>query len=162
MKKVLIVSDTHGLEFGLFDVLAKEGEPDLLIHAGDTSGHEDRIRDMVNCAFKTVLGNNDYSPYLKYEEVFTFEGYRFFLTHGHREGVWSGTDRLVYKGLSEDANVIVYGHTHIPSVEFDDEYGVWVVNPGSLTSPRQDGHRPSYIVMTIPEDGEPEFRINFL
>ena len=162
MKKILIISDTHGREYALTEVLNKEGEPDFLIHAGDTSGHEDRIRDMVSCPFKTVLGNNDYSFLLKYEEVFEYEGYTFYLTHGHRQSVWSGTDRLIYRGIEADANVIIYGHTHIPEVGFDDEYGVWLVNPGSLTYPRQDNHRPSYIVMTIPDDGEPKFDINFL
>ena len=44
----------------------------------------------------------------------------------------------------------MYGHTHTPVVE--EENGILVINPGSLTFPRQQGRRPSYAVMEIEEE----------
>lgn len=51
----------------------------------------------------------------------------------------------------------MYGHTHRPFYEVDKKDGdkdLIVLNPGSLSYPRQDGHRPSYMLMDIDRDGE--------
>ena len=46
----------------------------------------------------------------------------------------------------------MFGHTHKPYMEEDNE--LLVLNPGSLSLPRQEGHRPTYIVMEIADDGQ--------
>lgn len=160
--KILIVSDTHGYNDNYYRVLEKVGEPDLLIHAGDVSGCETEIRNSVKCDVKMVAGNNDFSGELKREEEFEAGGIRFLLVHGHRESVYYGTDRLFYKAAQYGVDVVVYGHTHNPSIEYDDEFNIWAVNPGSLTYPRQGGHKPSFILMDIDREGEPHFTLNFL
>ena len=43
-----------------------------------------------------------------------------------------------------------------------EEDGLIILNPGSLTYPRQEGRRPSYIIMQIEEDGEANFSIEYL
>jgi hypothetical protein len=45
-------------------------------------------------------------------------------------------------------------------VEYDKD--IIAVNPGSLTFPRQEGRRPSYILMELDEKGEAHFTINYL
>lgn len=160
--RVLIVSDTHGRDGNFYEVLNKEGNPDFLIHAGDTAGNEEQLKDSVRCPVKIVLGNNDYNPNYKYEEEFEIAGHRILLVHGHREGVYMGTDRLFYKAMSCGADVVIYGHTHVPSIEYDETSGIYAVNPGSLSLPRQTGHLPSYIIMEINDKDEVEFRLNFL
>ena len=56
--------------------------------------------------------------------------------------------------------------TDIPKAsEFDTvdpEDGILVINPGSLTYPRQRGRRPSYAVMQIEEGKDPQVEIRYL
>ena len=160
--RILIVSDTHGYDDNFLKVLKKTGEPDLLIHAGDLCGLENYMDSYVSCEVKMVAGNNDFSPRLKREEVFDVDGIGFLVVHGHREHVYYGIDNLVYKGLEYGVDVVVCGHTHKPFVEFDDESGIYVVNPGSLTYPRQFNRKPSFILADIDRQGEIHFTINYL
>ncbi|MBR5897586.1 MAG: metallophosphoesterase [Lachnospiraceae bacterium] len=161
--KALIVSDTHGMDNNLYKVIKKVGSIDMLIHAGDIQGSERDIENAVlGCAVKMVTGNNDYGSPLSSVEEFEFDGYQVLLTHGHRDGVYYGTDRLMYKAAELGANIVIYGHTHMPSVEYDPDLHVWAVNPGSLSLPRQDGRRPSFAIMETDRFGEVHFTVNFL
>lgn len=36
------------------------------------------------------------------------------------------------------------------------------LNPGSLSYPRQEGRRPSYMLMEIDQNGHAEFTVNYL
>ena len=58
--KILIVSDTHGQEKNLEEVLEKESPIDALIHLGDLEGGEDFISTHVKCPVYLVSGNNDF------------------------------------------------------------------------------------------------------
>lgn len=160
--KVLIVSDTHGNDRNFYEVLKRVGKIDFLIHAGDTSGSEEEIAASVDCGCKIVLGNNDFTRRLNYEEEFDLEGHHILLTHGHRESVYYGTDRLLYKAAERGAEVVIYGHTHVPNVEYDEDLGIWAVNPGSLTYPRQDDRKPTFVIMETDSKGELHFTVNTL
>ena len=72
-------------------------------------------------------------------------GKKFYITHGYLENVKFGDDRLVYKGQSLDADIILYGHTHVPVNKRVD--GIYVFNPGSI----RDGN---YGFIDITEKGE--------
>ena len=161
--KALIVSDTHGMDKNFYEVIKKVGSFDMLIHAGDLQGSERDIENAVpGHAVKMVTGNNDFGSYLSSVEEFEFDGYQVLLTHGHRDGVYYGTDRLIYKAAEMGANIVIYGHTHMPSIEYDQDLHIWAVNPGSLTLPRQDGRRPSFAIMETDRFGEVHFTINYL
>ena len=54
----------------------------------------------------------------------------------------------------------MFGHTHRPVVEIGKE--VTLLNPGSLSFPRQEGHRPSYLIMTLDESGNAHYELRFL
>ena len=160
--KILIVSDTHGYDGNFYKLIKKTGTPDMLIHAGDVSGSEYELKAAVNCPVKMVSGNNDFGTRLRSEEEFEVEGLKFLLVHGHRDGVYYGTDRLLYKAAERGADIVIYGHTHVPLVEYDEELGIWAVNPGSLSLPRQFNHKPSFILLDIDSRGEPHFTVNYL
>ena len=49
----------------------------------------------------------------------------------------------------------MYGHTHRPYLEQGGK--VTILNPGSLSYPRQEGHRPSYMIMELDKDGTPSY-----
>ena len=52
--------------------------------------------------------------------------------------------------------VALYGHTHIRRTDIVD--GIYVMNPGSLDSPR-DGSPKSFGVLTVDESGSVEMEI---
>ena len=55
----------------------------------------------------------------------------------------------------------MFGHTHRPLLDIDDEE-LMLINPGSLSFPRQEGKRPSYIIMEIDEKGELQFELKYI
>lgn len=150
--KLLIVSDTHGRCEGLDEVLEKEKGIDHLIHCGDVCGDEEYIRSRFYGPCSIVSGNNDFFTDLPREIVAEWYGHRFLIVHGHRQQIYYGLENLYFKALEERCDVVLYGHTHQP-VLFQ-EKGIWFINPGSLTSPRQIGHEKTYVILEIDETGE--------
>jgi putative phosphoesterase len=159
--KILIVSDTHGREKELKKVIEKTRPFDYLIHCGDTEGHESMIREMAACPCTIVRGNNDFFSGLEKEEEIAFGRNRILVVHGHQYGVSMTPEMLREEAKSRGFNIVMYGHTHRPSIDMSDPE-LTMLNPGSLTYPRQEGRAPSYIVMDIDRGGEPHFTLNYL
>mgnify|MGYP003179598116 CR=1 FL=1 len=136
--KILVVSDTHGHDENLMRVLQREWPIDALIHCGDLEGSEDYIPEAVECPCFFVRGNNDFFSDLPKEEVFSLENYRIMVTHGHMYGVSLSTCQL------------------------EEEEDLTVLNPGSLSYPRQPGRKPSYLVMQIDEQGKAHYEHRYL
>ena len=156
--KVLIVSDTHGREQNLAEALEQTGPIDQLIHLGDVEGGAEHIRELAGDAPAAIIaGNNDFFCDLPNERIFTLGGHRIFMTHGHGYFVHSGTLYLKREARKKGADIVMFGHTHKPYMEEDNE--LLVLNPGSLSLPRQEGHRPTYIVMEIADDGQISYEL---
>ncbi len=154
------MSDSHGRTTNFSKVMDLVGPIDMLFHLGDLEGSEDDIEILAGCETYMVSGNNDFFSPLDREKVVRVGDYRIFMTHGHRYGVGSTLERLIKAGKSQGCNIILYGHTHIPHIEC---YGdVYVVNPGSISLPRQEGRKPTYVIMEIDRFGEVHFTLNFL
>ena len=45
------------------------------------------------------------------------DGYRVFITHGHGYHVSYSPNRLVAEALHRNAQIAMYGHTHVPHLE---------------------------------------------
>lgn len=158
--KALIVSDTHGRDYNLALALEKHPDTTLMIHLGDLCGLEDYIEKMTGIPCFCVKGNNDYRSSLPDESVIMIGKYRCFITHGHHYGVYYGTHILKEHAMAVDCKIAMYGHTHIP--EIDDSGDIMVINPGSLTYPRQPGRKPSFIVAKTDENDNVSFEIEYL
>ena len=158
--KILIVSDTHGQEKNLEEVLEKESLIDALIHLGDLEGGEDFINTHVSCPAYLVSGNNDIFCSLPRDREITLGNSKVLLTHGHYYYVSLGVEELRRQAASRDYQVVMFGHTHKPYFETKD--GVTILNPGSLSYPRQEGRRPSYMIMEIDEKGEAHYSQKYL
>ena len=159
--KVLIVSDTHGREQNLAEALEQTGPIDQLIHLGDVEGGAEHIRELAGDAPAAIIaGNNDFFCDLPNERIFTLGGHRIFMTHGHGYFVHSGTLYLKREARRKGADIVMFGHTHKPYMV--EEKGLLVLNPGSLSLPRQEGHRPTYIVMEIADDGQISYELCYL
>ena len=157
--KILIVSDTHRRAGNLTGVLDMVGTPDMLIHCGDVEGSEDFIRSIAGCPVHMVAGNNDFFTDLKKEEEFYIGDYKVWLTHGHNYYVSMGTEFIREEAKSRGVDIVMFGHTHRPYLE---QGKVTVLNPGSLSYPRQEGRRPSYILMELDAKGQTHYHINYI
>lgn len=158
--KILIVSDTHGREENLKKVLKKIGPIDHLIHLGDVEGGEEYICALAQVPVTMVAGNNDYYSDLPGEMIVSIGKYKALLTHGHYYYVGRGHERLKEEAYNRGVDIVMYGHTHMPCI--DQEDGVTILNPGSLSLPRQEGRRPSYIVMELDREGTAHYTICYL
>lgn len=160
--KILVVSDTHRKDDNLKLVLSEECPLDMLIHLGDAEGSEHFIPDWVNpeCRMEMVLGNNDFFSRLDREREIDIAGHKAFITHGHYYGVSMGPEGLVDEAKSRGCDIAMYGHTHRPFLDVID--GVTVLNPGSLSYPRQEGRRPSYMIIHVDADGKMDYHQKYL
>lgn len=157
--KVLIVSDTHKQNDNYFRVLKKQN-PDMIIHCGDAEGSEYALTAAADCPVHIVLGNNDFFSDLPRELMLDIGPYKAWVVHGHNYYVSMGNERLKQEAVARGADIVLYGHTHRPVVDRDKN--VTAVNPGSLSYPRQEGHKPSYVVMELDEKNQLHFHIRFL
>jgi len=150
--KAVIVSDSHGRFGGIQDVIEKEAPFDVFLHAGDIQGGSGRIEEWAGCPVYVVKGNCDWSGDYPQEIMVPFGSHRIFLTHGHRYGVKTDHRTLAMAAKEQGADVAIHGHSHIPAV--NEAYGVVVLCPGSISEPRQQNRRPTYLVLeTVPGKG---------
>lgn len=158
--KILVVSDTHGNCEYLEKVLETHNDIQLLIHLGDVCGDGDYIEVIAPCEAVIVSGNNDYFGNYSREKIIEREGNKFFLTHGHYYGVHHSVEQLVNRGSELGANVVMYGHTHIPQINIYND--IYCINPGSLSLPRQVGKEKSYIIITIDSKKKMNFELCYI
>lgn len=158
--KVLIVSDTHRHEDNLIKALEKEKNLDLLIHCGDVEGAEYEIENYAGCQTLFVAGNNDYFSRLSREMETQIEDLRVWITHGHNYYVNANPEYIKKEARARKMDVVMFGHTHRPVIEKSND--LIVINPGSLTYPRQEGRRPSYAVLEIEKNNIRRLEIVYL
>ena len=158
--KVLVVSDTHGQDNNLIKILEKIGKIDLVIHLGDIEGSEELLKEWAGCPAEMVSGNNDFFSDLEKEKEITIGKYKVLLTHGHYYGVSLGTEQLKKEAKARGIDIAMFGHTHRPVIDAAND--LVVLNPGSLSYPRQDDRRPSYVIMDLDDQGEVHFTINYI
>ena len=160
MMRILVISDTHGELKNLKRILKEDNEFDLCVHLGDYENSKADIMQLLNCSVEFVQGNNDYDYGEAKEKLIDIGGYKVFMTHGHRYRLFMGVTNLLYAAQERQADIVMFGHVHSPCVE---NYGdILVINPGSLSRPRQANRKPSYIIMTIDEYDDVDFEIKYL
>ena len=158
--KILVVSDTHGRHGNLDEVLELEGKIDMLIHLGDVEDDEHYIEAIAEYPVHMISGNNDFFSYLPDEKEIRIGKHRVFLTHGHRFYVSVNTCRLREEAKLRGVDIVLFGHTHKPYIDVEGE--LKVINPGSLSYPRQEGRRASYVIMEINDNGSASFELKFV
>ena len=152
---LVVLSDTHGRSDRVEQVLSMHKSCDGVLFLGDC------LRDVIGVrGVISVRGNCDgslMSDGTPTEQMMCFDGVRILVMHGHTHSVKSGTDRAIAYALAKGADVLVYGHTHVPDERYYPagseiageitERPIYVFNPGSLGAPH-DG-RPSFGVIQI-------------
>lgn len=148
---LVVVSDTHRRDRpGLEDTLERSvREADRVVHAGDftTEAVLDGF-ESVSRTFIAVHGNADtpgVQARLPPARTLAVGEVRIAVTHTQR----GGTTGLSYFGAERDADLVVFGHTHQPSVV--DTGDRVLLNPGSHAESR--GGEPTYVVLEPTEAG---------
>lgn len=146
--KALIVSDTHRDFAKLKTVMEKNTDADLIVHLGDGENEFKDIKTLypdLNYVF--VKGETDYND-LQVMHIAELGGYKILCTHGDQFNVHEGLDELINEAKILNCRIVLYGHTHLYRSELID--GIYIMNPGSLHSPR--GNRPpSYGIINIDD-----------
>ncbi|WP_410513188.1 phosphodiesterase [Paenibacillus sp. BR2-3] len=156
--KLMFISDIHGSLYWLDKALGKveEEQPDSLVILGDFLYHGPRnplpdgydpqgVAARLNPYGSTIVavrGNCDAEvdqmllefPMMGDYVMILHEGRRIYATHGH--GFSMENLPLLSKG-----DVFIQGHTHVPVADIKE--GVYVLNPGSISLPKEN-HPNSY------------------
>ena len=125
MKKVLLISDSHGNKKGIEKLLNKE-DFDLLLFAGDG------LKDVenVNKNIVKVAGNCDLFSNESLEEIVCVEGLNILLTHGHLYKAKYTLLGLVNEANKRNCKIVCFGHTHQKTQE--NLNGVLLLNAGAF------------------------------
>ena len=145
--KILIVSDSHGDVENMCRAV-EITRPERIIHLGDGWRDAAKLHERFPAIpLDQVRGNCDIGCEESAEKLLTLGGKRLFLCHGHTQHVKYGLLSALYTAREQEADALLFGHTHQPLVDFDQ--GVMLLNPGSIG----ERFRPTYGVLTI-ENGQ--------
>lgn len=149
--RILVISDSHGRTNRIEEAISAHSEAKHVFFLGDCERDvEDLPFIYPDRIFHVISGNCDYSSMLKSSDSTTVNGVKIFFTHGHTFSVKSGSTHLFTKARTEGYDLVLYGHTHVASCEYND--GIHVVNPGSIGQPR-DASAPSYALIDLEPSG---------
>lgn len=148
--RIGVVSDSHGNISMLDKAISRMGDVDLIIHLGDFYYDILKVNEKYKKAVEYVVGNNEFVMNPIYDRTIVLGGKTTFITHGHKYGVYYGIDRLYFKAQEVQADIVLYGHTHIQSLVR--EGGMVFLNPGSVSRPRDS--KAGYAVIEIDESGD--------
>ncbi|MFD1638906.1 metallophosphoesterase [Evansella tamaricis] len=147
------MSDSHGWTTEVQQLVKRyENEVDVIIHCGDSEldYHSLELKNII-----LVRGNCDFGNGFPEEVVKDVKGVRFYVTHGHLLNVKMTEMNLIYKAEETGANVVCFGHTHVP-IALQEKRTI-IVNPGSMRLPR----RVSVGTYVILEDDENKIDVTF-
>ena len=145
--KYLVLSDSHGNVDNMVRAV-KLVKPQGIIHLGDGWRDVEELRELFpSLPLEQVPGNCDFGRFEALERVLILDDHRVLIAHGHTLGVKTGLLRAQYRALEMNADILLFGHTHVPLV--DAASRPMMMNPGSIGDPR----RPTYGVLEF-RDGQ--------
>lgn len=155
--KICVFSDSHGYAGNMIKAVRLEN-PALCFFLGD--GETDLVTlrgSYPDLPIYTVRGNCDLRSTQPLILNAVVSGFRFYAVHGHQHEVKydDSVRELCYAALRADADVVLFGHTHLPYL--DHHLGMEIMNPGSIGKVKN----PSYSLLTI-EDGKLSAEIRYL
>ena len=131
--KILVVSDSHGDEKLLKELINQYPSMDYYLHAGDSGLDQDTLYPFIS-----VRGNTDYYPFDELFRIYTPMGY---LLMKHKP---TFTNEQI-----KNNKFLINGHTH--QNRFYIERDKIFLNPGSITLPR-DHTNGTFMIMNILKD----------
>ena len=135
--RILLVSDSHGDNDAIDELITRWPDVDLYLHAGDSETDPRSIYP-----FRVVRGNCDYSYEMPDEIIIPLPFGKVLMRH---------KKEVSHERLKKDnIKVVLFGHTHIPECIKKDD--IAYINPGSLCYPRSIYDRTYMILETDKYD----------
>ncbi len=149
--KILVLSDTHGDTSKAEKVIRRNKGIDLIIHLGDYFRDAQKLAALFpEIPTEYIYGNSDLlTNNVPAEKIIEVCGKRIFLTHGHKYSVKWDYERLILRAKEQNADILLFGHTHIPELII--KGSLYMLNPGSTSEPRADSNE-SYGIIEIIDD----------
>ncbi|NLL14555.1 MAG: metallophosphoesterase family protein [Fibrobacter sp.] len=139
--KLAIVSDTHSAPYAGATELIAGLHPNAILHAGDIGDLHILDQFAAICPVYAVRGNIDQRlptlPDVLVLEIMSKEKLllRILMLHVGLYGP-KLQSQVIRKAKSEDASLVICGHSHVPFI--GSGHGYTVFNPGSM-GPRRNG-----------------------
>ena len=157
--KCLCFSDSHGTSDYMRRALKLHPDAEVIFFLGDGLSDAEELLYDKSRAWLAVKGNCDYiselgGAFVKKLDSITLLGKKIVFTHGDLYGVKYGTDGIISLAKEQGADIVLFGHTHIPFEKYipsEDEGGIYLFNPGSIGVPYRSN--TSYGVINITDDG---------
>lgn len=146
--KIGVLGDSHRNKEDIDRAIERLKEVDLIIHTGDMITDAQYITDKYHIQVVGVKGNCDIYNKGQEEIICEIGSKRIYVCHGHQYGVKSTLRIIASKGKAQNADVVIFGHTHIPFHEKLDN--LHLLNPGSIALPRGLSQK-SFALMEINE-----------
>lgn len=133
--RIGVVSDTHGYIERAVKSLKSIVDLDMIIHLGDHVSDAKKIEKEMNIEVIYVRGNCDLlDTDVEKEKILEIDGKKILVTHGHIYDVKNGITKLFFKGKEINADIILFGHSHMSTKLIHEN--MLVFNPGSPNDPR--------------------------
>ena len=131
--KIVVFSDSHGKESRLERIVEAQSQVDCYIHLGDGYGDAEYLRLVYpSLPLLAVCGNCDRNCFDTDTKLITLARKRILYTHGHRYDVKQSMSSLMRAAREENADIVLFGHTHSPFYEIVD--GIHFLNPGNVSA----------------------------
>ena len=140
---IAVVSDTHRVIKYINSAKESIKDADILIHLGDNIDDVEVLQDGFKGKVYAVAGNCDYSTKYPKENIIEVNGKKIFFTHGDLYGVKSSMNSIYYRGKELEVDIVLFGHTHEQIIE--EEKGIILMNPGSVSLPKFKGRYVGFI-----------------
>lgn len=150
---ILVLSDSHGLVDEVRQAVERHNAA-YVFHCGDFC--TDHTKQPF-AAMRLVRGNCDQESEVPLERGSVWKHLRIYQTHGHLYGVKSSLLKLHYRAEENAANVVIFGHSHVPVCTL--ERGILFLNPGSMLQPR-NFPVPTYALVEEEAAGEDFVEVN--
>lgn len=145
--KAAVFSDTHS-NTALMVEAVRRCRPDAIIHLGDHDRDTEILRrEFPAIPLYSVCGNCDFGSSAPLRDVVQLGPVKAFITHGHAYQVNYGLTSLAYAAREAGAQLVMYGHTHVP--DYQDWGGVQILNPGTAGR----GRSLTWALVTVYDNG---------
>ena len=141
-------SDVLATSYTISQGIRLLGGADLIIHCGDYRDDGKRLSELTGAPVEAVSGNCDGAS--RDVRIVGTPAGDIMVTHGHAEGVDYDLNAVLYAAEERGCRAVCFGHTHVSLCE--DMNGIYVINPGSLTRPR-DGKGGACALIQADEHG---------
>lgn len=147
--RILVISDTHAKcqrVYNVYKKLIANAPIDMIVHCGDYYTDALEIQAHLGRKVVWVKGNSDGCFDENEYAILETEAGNFFVSHGHLQNVGFSQQGIYYRALELECIGALFGHTH--RGRFTDMGGFYLMNPGSISYPR-DASGGSFGILNI-------------